>query len=427
MFCAMTQQSDVLIAGRYRVVTKLGSGAMGTVWRAHDERLDRTVAIKEIRPPPDLNDAERAVFYRRTLREARTPAQLSHPSIIDVYDVVVEDGCPWIVMELVEAPNLDQLIEKSGPLPPAKVADIARQLLDALSTAHNAGILHRDIKPSNVLLSDNGRVVLTDFGLAITDRSARITRSDTFMGSPAYVAPEVARGEKATPQSDLWSLGATLYTAVEGRPPYDHPNVMATLSAVLTEDPAPLQRAGVLAPVINGLLQKSPHRRMTHARVLDRLDRAVAGPRTQRQHQRESNPRRRLLIALALIAATCATCGIGAGALVVGMTHDSPGRGPGDSTAPQAQSRAGVPANAATNALVVQATGDTCKVYLGVPGNAEVLYNGVLPQGQALQYDLKTLTAVFDDPSSCRVWFNGKEQRAGRPNVREEYTVEKSG
>ncbi|MCW2915974.1 MAG: serine/threonine protein kinase [Actinomycetia bacterium] len=421
----MAQQSDVSIAGRYRLVTELGSGAMGTVWRAHDERLDRTVAVKELRPPPDLNDEERTVFYRRTLREARTPAQLRHPSIIDVYDVVVEHGCPWIVMELVEAPNLDQLIEKEGPLPPAKVAEIARQLLDALSTAHNAGILHRDIKPSNVLFADNGRVVLTDFGLAITDRSARITRSDSFMGSPAYVAPEVARGEKATPQSDLWSLGATLYTAVEGRPPYDHPNVMATLSAVLTEDPAPLQRAEALAPVINGLLQKNPLRRMSHARVIDRLDRAVAGPRARRQ--RETNPRRRLLIALALIAATCATCGIGAGALAVGMTHDSP-KGASSTSATSATAQAKVaPAGAAANALVVQATGDNCKVYLGIPGNAQVLYNGVLPKGQGLQYDMKTLTAVFDDPSSCRVWINGKEQTSGRAGVRQEYTVEKAG
>jgi serine/threonine protein kinase len=407
---------------------------MGTVWRAHDERLDRTVAVKELRPSPDLNDEERAVFYRRTLREARTPAQLSHPSIIDVYDVVVEYGCPWIVMELVEAPNLDQLIEKEGPLPPAKVADIARQLLDALSTAHNSGILHRDIKPSNVLLSDNGRVVLTDFGLAITDRSARITRSGSFMGSPAYVAPEVARGEKATPSSDLWSLGATLYTAVEGRPPYDHPNVMATLSAVLTEDPAPLQRAGELAPVINGLLQKNPLRRMSHARVCDRLDRAVAGPRTRRQRPPEADPRRRLLVALALIAATCATCGIGAGALVVGMTSDSsPKERPGTASpsavlpASGATGAPGVPSSAAGDALVVQATGDTCKVYLGVPGNGEVLYNGVLPRGQGLQYDLPTLTAVFDDPSSCRIWINGNEQAPGRPNTRQEYTVEKKG
>jgi serine/threonine protein kinase len=422
----MTQQSDVLIAGRYRLVTELGSGAMGTVWRAHDQRLDRTVAIKELRPPPDLNDEERAVFYRRTLREARTPAQLSHPSIIDVYDVVVEHGCPWIVMELVEAPNLDQLIAKEGPLAPAKVADIARQLLDALSTAHNAGILHRDIKPSNVLLSDNGRVVLTDFGLAITDRSARITRSDSFMGSPAYVAPEVARGEKATPQSDLWSLGATLYTAVEGRPPYDHPNVMATLSAVLTEDPAPLLRAGELAPVINGLLQKNPLRRMTHARVLDRLDRAVAGPRTQRRVQRDSNPRRRLVIALSLIAATCATCGIGAGAMAVGMTQDSPKDKAGDSPSASAAARP-APAGAAGNALVVQAIGDNCKVYLGIPGNSEVLYNAVLPRGKDLQFDQDGLNVVFDDPSSCRVWINGKEQPAGRPNVRQEYSVDKSG
>jgi Protein kinase domain len=428
MFCAMVQRGETSIASRYRLVSELGSGAMGTVWRAHDERLNRAVAVKELRPPADLTDDERATFYRRTLREARTPAQLTHPSIIDVYDVVVEHGCPWIVMELVEAPNLDQLIERDGPLPSAKVAEIARQLLDALSTAHNAGILHRDIKPSNVLFGENGRVVLTDFGLAITDRSARITQSDSFMGSPAYVAPEVARGEKATPQSDLWSLGATLYTAVEGRPPYDRETVMATLSAVLTEEPATMQRAGTLAPVINGLLQKNPTRRLTHARVTDRLDRVIAGPRAKQRRQPAA--RHRLLVALGLVAATFLTFGIGATALVMGLMRDDPKQtAQVNAQAPLTQPTQAVtaaPAGAAGHVLYIKATGDNCKVYIGMPGNIEVLYNQLLPKGQTLQYDQRPLTAVLDDPASCETWVNGTLKPAGPSGQRAEYDIPKN-
>ncbi|MFD0540638.1 serine/threonine-protein kinase [Actinomadura luteofluorescens] len=183
---------------------------------------------------------------------------------------------------MIEAPSLEQLIERSGPLPPERVAHIGRALLDALNTAHKAGIVHRDLKPSNVLL-DGDRVVLTDFGLAFSSESASLTKTGHFMGSPAYVAPEVAAGEKATPRSDLWSLGATLYAALEGRPPFERENVMATLSALANEStPAP-QNAGVLAPVITGLLEKNPTRRLSHARAVDRLERALAGPRSGRR------------------------------------------------------------------------------------------------------------------------------------------------
>jgi hypothetical protein len=417
----MVQRSDISIAGRYRLVTELGSGAMGTVWRAQDERLNRPVAVKELRPPPDLSDAERAVFYRRTLREARTPAQLKHPSIIDVYDVVVEHGCPWIVMEFVEAPNLDQLIEKEGPIPPAKVADIAVQLLDALSVAHEAGILHRDIKPSNVLLAAKGRVVLTDFGLAISDGAARITASDSFMGSPAYVAPEVARGDQATPQSDLWSLGATLYTAVEGRPPYDRENVMATLSAVLTEEPAPLVRAGVMAPIINGLLQKNPSRRLSHERTADRLDRAIHGPRTARP--REPEPRKRLTMALALIAATCATFGIGIGALVVGLINQSPAASNSTApTVPQANAPRQQPQGASANALVIRAVGGNCQIFVAEPGNIEVLFNGAMDAGDVARFDKPQLNlSIKGKVTDCEIWINGRQQTQGQTT----YTITK--
>ncbi|MCP9950241.1 serine/threonine protein kinase [Actinomadura madurae] len=255
----MSQSERLVLATRYRLVSEIGQGANGTVWRGHDELLDRAVAIKELRLPEDLSEDDRVVFYRRTLREARAPAQLRTHSIVEVYDVVIEQGRPWIVMEMIEAPSLEQLIERSGPLPPDRVAHIGRALLDALNTAHKAGIVHRDLKPSNVLL-DGDRVVLTDFGLAFSSGSASLTKTGHFMGSPAYVAPEVAAGDKATPRSDLWSLGATLYAALEGRPPFERENVMATLSALANESPPAPQNAGALAPVISGLLEKNPTR-----------------------------------------------------------------------------------------------------------------------------------------------------------------------
>ncbi|RFU41974.1 serine/threonine protein kinase, partial [Actinomadura logoneensis] len=270
-----------MLATRYRLVSEIGQGANGTVWRGHDDLLDRAVAIKELRLPADLSEDDRVVFYRRTLREARAPAQLRSTSIVEVYDVVIEQGRPWIVMELIESPSLEDLIERDGPLPPERVAHIGRQLLTALDEAHRSGIVHRDLKPSNVLL-DGDRVVLTDFGLAFSSGSVKLTKTGHFMGSPAYVAPEVAAGEKATPRSDLWSLGATLYAAVEGKPPFERENVMATLSALANEPAPPPLRAGPLAPVIDGLLVKNPTRRLTHARAADRLDRALNGPRSAR-------------------------------------------------------------------------------------------------------------------------------------------------
>ncbi|TDC00814.1 serine/threonine-protein kinase, partial [Actinomadura bangladeshensis] len=320
----MSQSERLVLATRYRLVSEIGQGANGTVWRGHDELLDRAVAIKELRLPEDLSEDDRVVFYRRTLREARAPAQLRTHSIVEVYDVVIEQGRPWIVMEMIEAPSLEQLIERSGPLPPERVAHIGRALLDALNVAHKAGIVHRDLKPSNVLL-DGDRVVLTDFGLAFSSGSASLTKTGHFMGSPAYVAPEVAAGEKATPRSDLWSLGATLYAALEGRPPFERENVMATLSALANESTPSPQNAGALAPVITGLLEKNPTRRLSHARAVDRLERALAGPRSGR---RPPTPRYRLMAVIALIGATVASCGIGATALIVGMMKESPGPSP---------------------------------------------------------------------------------------------------
>ncbi|GAA2421603.1 hypothetical protein GCM10010191_36480 [Actinomadura vinacea] len=412
-----------MLATRYRLVSEIGQGANGTVWRGHDDLLDRAVAVKELRLPADLSEDDRVVFYRRTLREARAPAQLRTPSIVEVYDVVIEQGRPWIVMELIEAPNLEQLIERSGPLPPERVGHIGRRLLEALAAAHKAGIVHRDLKPSNVLL-DGDRVVLTDFGLAFSPGSASLTRSGHFMGSPAYVAPEVAAGEKATPRSDLWSLGATLYAALEGRPPFERDNVMATLSALANESaPAP-QNAGPLAPVVNGLLEKNPTRRLSHARAVDRLERAQAGPRSGR---RPPTPRLRVMAVIALIGATVASCGIGATALIVGMMRESPGPSPTapDGSSPGRAPAAAPPPGVGSSTLVVRARTGPCKIFVSVPGpNINVISDETLAAGDARQYDQPNLNAVVYDAAACEVWVNGERRPGGKPGERRSYTVQ---
>jgi serine/threonine protein kinase len=247
---------------------------MGTVWQASDEVLGRDVAVKEVILPYGLSDEERELQHRRTFREARTAARLAHPGVVTVYDVVEEDDRPWIVMELIKARSLDQVIKKEGTLPFRRAAVIGAQMLSALHAAHEAGVLHRDVKPSNVLLADDDRAVLTDFGIATATGDATLTATGLVMGSPAYIAPERARGKVAGPASDLWSLGITLYAMVEGRSPYDRPEPMASLIAIIT-DPVPRsEKAGPLWPVIEGLLDKNPDTRLTAmeaGRMLDEI------------------------------------------------------------------------------------------------------------------------------------------------------------
>jgi tRNA A-37 threonylcarbamoyl transferase component Bud32 len=257
--------SGRFLAGRYRLRTELGSGGMGTVWLAQDELLDRQVAVKEISPPPEVSESEREVLRQRTLREARTAARLSHPNVVAIYDVVEDGGRPWIVMALIRARSLWEIVQQDGPLTPPEGAKVALQVLAALDAAHALGIMHRDVKPGNVLIDDGGRAVLTDFGIARADDSPTITSTGVLVGSPSYIAPERARGERGGPASDLWSLGATLYAAVEGRPPYDRPGALATLTAVVTEDPDPPSRLGPLWPVIKGLLDRDPAQRLGSA------------------------------------------------------------------------------------------------------------------------------------------------------------------
>src|SRR5256885_1218963 len=208
-----------VVAGRYLVTERIGRGAMGTVWRARDPVLARDVAIKEIKIPCLLTDEEAAVARKRTLREARAAARLNHPGVITVYDVIEAEGNPWIVMELVRARSLEQTLRASGPLPPRRAAEIGAMVLGALACAHAAGIMHRDVKPSNLLLSEDGRAVLTDFGIASLEGDPGLTQAGMAMGTPGYRAPERIRGAPASPAPHLRSLGAPLFAPVHGHSP----------------------------------------------------------------------------------------------------------------------------------------------------------------------------------------------------------------
>ncbi len=253
---------------------------MGTVWRAYDEMLDRDVAVKEVHLPERITEAERKVLCRRLLGEARATAALKHPGVVAVHDLIVEDGRPWIVMEFLESRSLHRIIADGGPLGVRRAARIGADVLAVLRAAHAAGILHRDVKPSNVLICQDGRVLLTDFGLAVHADPGRET-AETLVagieGSPAYLPPERVNGHPSVPASDLWSLGATLYTAVEGFSPFLRCHALASMVAVLLgEYPSPA-RAGALAPVIEGLLRQRPEDRLS-GEATAALLRDAAGP-----------------------------------------------------------------------------------------------------------------------------------------------------
>jgi serine/threonine protein kinase len=267
-----------LLANRYRLDAVVGRGGMGTVWRAYDVMLDREVAVKEVELPPGLTRQERNVLYERTFREARASARLNHPGVVTVHDVLEESDRPWIVMELVHARSLQDLLEE-GPLEHQRVAVIGLQMLAALRHAHEKGILHRDVKPSNVLITEAGRVVLTDFGIAQVEGDATLTQTGLVMGSPAYIPPERAMGERAVPASDLWSLGATMYAALEGRSPYERPDAMASLQAALSEPVPPPRNAGPLAGVLEALLAREPARRINAAQAQPMLTHVATMPK----------------------------------------------------------------------------------------------------------------------------------------------------
>lgn len=254
-----------LLAGRYRLGEVLGRGGMGTVWRAVDETLGRTVAVKELRFPSAIDDDEKRRLITRTLREAKAIARIRNNGAVTVYDVVDEDDRPWIVMELIEGKSLAEVVREDGVLTPKRAAEVGLAILDVLRLAHREGILHRDVKPSNVLISEDGRVVLTDFGIAQVEGDPSVTSTGMLVGAPSYISPERARGHKPGPPADLWSLGGLLYASVEGSPPYDKGSAIATLTAVMTEPLDPPKNAGPLEEVIYGLLARDPEQRLDDA------------------------------------------------------------------------------------------------------------------------------------------------------------------
>ena len=271
-----TSDTHRTIGGRYRLDRSIGQGGMGTVWQGHDELLGREVAVKEVRFPPELGKQEMADLRERTMREARATARLSHPNVITTYDVVEEDDRPWIVMELLSTRSLSELLRDEGPLPPHRVAEIGLGVLSALETSHGQGIVHRDVKPSNILITADGRPVLTDYGIATMTGDPALTSTGVVLGSPAYMSPERARGRAFGPESDLWSLGATLYSAAEGRPPFESDNALGTLTAVISDPVTPLSVGGPLALAVDGLLRKDPQERAGFRETRELLTRAAA-------------------------------------------------------------------------------------------------------------------------------------------------------
>jgi serine/threonine protein kinase len=283
-----------LVAGRYRLRSLLGCGGMGRVWLAEDEVLNRPVAVKQFNLSDQTSDLTRKAARVQALNEARAAARVDHTGAVKIHDVVKDDGSPWIVMEMLSGRTLAATLKADGPLPIDQVTSIGLVLLDVLQATHRAGVVHRDVKPANVHLCDGGRVVLMDFGIARTLDEGSVVSSGLLAGSPAYISPEQFSGGEAGPQSDLFSLGSTLFAAVEGSAPFDKGDLFATLTAVVVDAPGPFRRAGVLRPVIEGLLVKEPDQRFSadQARAaLLALQREPSVPRTgHRRSARAAEP-----------------------------------------------------------------------------------------------------------------------------------------
>ncbi|GLZ47005.1 serine/threonine protein kinase [Actinomycetospora sp. NBRC 106375] len=269
---------DELVAARYRLRDRIGQGAMGVVWRAEDETLRRPVALKQVLLPSGADAEALAQAHRRVMREGRMIARLHHPHAIALYDVVEDDEAPWLVMEYLPSRSLAEVLAQDGPLHPDATARLGRQVADALAAAHDAGIVHRDVKPGNVLIDEAGTVKVTDFGIARAVDDVTITSTGRVAGTPAYLAPEVARGAAADFRSDVFSLGSTLYAATEGGPPFGAgDNALAVLHRVAGGEHAPARHAGPLAPLLGGMLQAEPDRRLPMSRVRDELAALVSG------------------------------------------------------------------------------------------------------------------------------------------------------
>ena len=286
-------ESERLLAGRYRLLAVIGRGGMGAVWRARDELLNRDVAVKEIVWPAQLDAEEREMARRRAVREAQLAARVRHPNVVGVYDIIEEGDRPSIVMELVPFRSLRDAVAEDGPMTPAEAARVGLSVLAALRAVHEVGVVHRDVKPANILLGPDGRVVLADFGIAKAADSPALTISGVLLGSPSYLAPERARGGRAGAAADMWALGASLFAAVEGHPPFERDGVLASLTAVVADELEPSPHAGPLWPVIEGLLLKDPAARLDAAGAEQMLHGIVApgvpSP-TEPDHAQEPDP-----------------------------------------------------------------------------------------------------------------------------------------
>lgn len=273
-----------MLAGRYRLVEPIGRGGMGKVWRAHDELLHRTVAVKELTAGLYVAQADRDVLHARTQKEARAAARIQHPAVVTVHDVLEHDDRPWIVMEYIDGPSLADAAKTAGRIEPREAARIGLHVLGALRAAHAVGVLHRDVKPGNVMLAKDGRVMLADFGIAAIEGDSSITRTGELVGSIDYLAPERVTGGAPDPASDLWSLGATLYTAVEARSPFRRTSPISSLQAVVNDEPPAPTHAGALAPVITALLRKDPAHRPSAAETEQMLLQAMEGREPKAAH-----------------------------------------------------------------------------------------------------------------------------------------------
>ncbi|MFE6841627.1 serine/threonine-protein kinase [Streptomyces sp. NPDC057686] len=282
----MEQQTGAgaVLAGRYRLVEPIGSGGMGKVWRAHDELLHRTVAVKELTAGLYVAQADREVLHARTQKEARAAARIQHPAVVVVHDVLEHDDRPWIVMEYIDGPSLADAAKSAGRIEPTEAARIGLHVLGALRAAHAVGVLHRDVKPGNVLLAKDGRVLLTDFGIAAIEGDSSITRTGEIVGSIDYLAPERVTGGTPGTASDLWSLGATLYTAVEARSPFRRTSPISSLQAVVNDEPPALRQSGALGPVITALLRKDPDERPSAQETERMLIEAMEGREPKAAH-----------------------------------------------------------------------------------------------------------------------------------------------
>ena len=274
-------EQEALIANRYRLLNRVGSGGMGVVWEGWDERLERRIALKQIYRQSGASAREAEVANQRAMREARLSAQLQHPHAVAVFDAVEQDGQLWLVMQFIPSVTLAALLQEAGPLEPDEAAKAGAQVASALAAAHALGIVHRDVKPGNILIAEDGSALISDFGIARVLGDATLTSSGMIHGTPAYLAPEVARGNEANFASDVFSLGSTLYSALEGSPPFGtDDNTMALLHRVASGQFRPPQHSGPLTPLIMDMLSVDPEARPSMGAVADRLARLTAAGRT---------------------------------------------------------------------------------------------------------------------------------------------------